>query len=69
MGLRDSVNVPVRRVLFGNPHDDAKWLVLEGSVEGAPAVTKRRAINTAALADGSLTLADEKSALIADVEE
>jgi hypothetical protein len=63
------MNVKVRRVPFGNDHDDAKWLVLEGCIEGCPQVTKRRTINTAALADGSLSLEAEKARLIADVEE
>ena len=63
------MQVNVRRVLLGNDHDDTKWLVLEGFVGGVPEVTKRRAINTAALASGALTLAAEKARLIADVEE
>ena len=67
MTLASTINV--RRVLFGNDHDDTKWLVLEGSIEGCPQVTKRRTINTMALADGSLTLAEEKARLIADVLE
>lgn len=63
------MSVKVRQVKLGNVHDDQKWIVLEGCIDGYPQVTKRRAINTAALADGSLTLAAEKAALIADVEE
>jgi len=61
--------VTVKRVLIGNDHDDTKWIALEGSIENCPQVTKRRTINTSALADGSLTLAGEKARLIADVEE
>jgi len=61
--------IVVKRVFLGNDHDDTKWLVLEGSVEGVPQVTKRRTINTAALVSGATTLADEKAALIADVTE
>lgn len=61
--------ITVKRISSGDAHDDQKWLVLEGSVEGCPAVTKRRAINTAALADGSLTFAAEKARLEADVAE
>lgn len=61
--------VNVKRVLIGNDHDDTKWICIEGSIEGCPQVTKRRTINTSALADGSLTIADEKAKLIADVEE
>lgn len=61
--------VNVKRILLGNDHDDTKWIVLEGSIEGCPEVTKRRSINTAALAEGIRNLADEKARLIADVEE
>jgi hypothetical protein len=63
------MNVTVKRVTIGNDHDDTKWLILEGSIEGCPQVTKRRTINTAALVSGYLTLANEKTQLIADVEE
>jgi hypothetical protein len=63
------MSVSVKRVLIGNDHDDAKWIVLEGSIEGCPQVTKRRTVNTAALVSGDLTLAAEKAQLIADVEE
>jgi hypothetical protein len=63
------MSVTVKRVLLDTEHDNQKWLVLEGSVADCPAVTKRRTINTAALAAGTLTLADEKAKLIADVEE
>jgi hypothetical protein len=61
--------ITVKRVQLDTEHDNQKWLVLEGSVDGCPSVTKRRSINTSALADGSLKLADEKAKLIADVEE
>lgn len=61
--------VIVKVVKSGDAHKDQKWLVLEGSVEGVPQVTKRRSINTSALADGSLTLEAEKARLVADVEE
>jgi len=57
------------KVITSDPHTDQKWVVLEGSVTDVPQVTKRRSINTAALVDGSLALADEKAKLIADVEE
>ena len=63
------MSVIIKVITSGDPHTDQKWLVLEGSVEGFPQVTKRRAINTAALADHSLSLVSEKAKLIADVEE
>lgn len=61
--------IQVKRILFDNDHDNQKWIVLEGYVEGYPQVTKRRTINRAALADGSLNLESEKEKLVADVEE
>lgn len=61
--------INVQRILSGDPHTDQKWLVLQGSVDGVPEVTKRRSISTAALADGSLSVESEKARLIADVEE
>jgi hypothetical protein len=63
------MNVQVKQIKLDTEHDNQKWIVLEGSVEGCPAVTKRRSINTAALVDRSLTFANEKAKLIADVEE
>lgn len=59
----------VRRVPFNDEHMDQKFLVLEGYIEGMPQLTKRITINTAALADGTLALADVKARLISDVEE
>ena len=63
------MSVQVKRIQLDTEHDNQKWIVLEGWIEGVPEVTKRRSINTAALADGSLSLASEKAKLIADVEE
>ncbi len=59
----------IKRVLIGNDHEDTKWLVLEGSVEGIPQVTKRRTINTAALVSGATTVEAEIMALKSDVTE
>jgi hypothetical protein len=61
--------INIKRVLIGDEHEDTKWLVLEGSMEGIPQITKRRTINTAALVSGATTLEAEKAALTADVEE
>lgn len=61
--------ITVKFITSGDEHVDQKYVVLEGSVEGIPAITKRRSINTAALVDRSLSLVDEKAKLIADVEE
>lgn len=63
------MSVQVRRVPFNDDHMDQKFLVLEGYIDGMPQLTKRVAINTSALADGTLVLADVKAKLIADVEE
>lgn len=62
-------DVKIRRIQLDTEHENQKWLVLEGYVDGVPEVTKRRAINTAALAEGKVLLADEKARLIADVQE
>jgi hypothetical protein len=63
------MTVKVSRRLLPTEHENQKWLVLVGEVEGCPQVTKTRSINTAALASGATTLEAEKAALIADVEE
>lgn len=63
------MTVKVVRVPFNDEHMDQKYLVLEGSIDGKPQLTKRVTINTAALADGTIEIADVKAKLIADVEE
>lgn len=63
------MTVQVRRVPFNDEHMDQKFLVLEGYIDGMPQLTKRTTINTSALADGTLVLADVKAKLVADVEE
>lgn len=63
------MSVKVRRVPFEAEHENQKWLVLEGSIEGKPALTKRVTINTAALADGSVKVDDVVQKLTADVLE
>lgn len=63
------MTVQVRHVPFNDEHMDQKFLVLEGYIDGMPQLTKRVTINTSALADGTLVLANVKAKLIADVEE
>ena len=63
------MKIEIKRVELPTEHENQKFLVLEGSVEGSPELTKRRVINSAALASGALLLADEVAALRADVAE
>lgn len=58
-----------RRVKIGNEHDDQKWLVLEGYVDGCPPVTKRVTISVAALVTDPGLLEASRSKLLADVNE
>jgi hypothetical protein len=48
---------------------DPAFLYLLGSIEGYPACDTTRSIPLARLADGTLTVAAEKAALIAEVEQ
>lgn len=59
----------VRRVLLDSEHDNQRWIVLEGYIDGCPAVTKRDTINVAALASGDIVLADRVAKMKADVAE
>jgi hypothetical protein len=64
------VNEPkVRRVMLASDHDNQRWVVLEGYIDGCPAVTKRDTINVAALASGDIVLADRVAKMKADVAE
>ena len=63
------MSVKVTRIVFGNDHDDAKWIVLQGEIDGVPQVTKRRAINVAGLVSGAVSVDSEKARLVLDVEE
>jgi hypothetical protein len=48
---------------------DPAFLYLLGEIEGFPQCTVTRSVSLAALASGALNVADEKSALIAEVEQ
>lgn len=61
--------VKVRRVKFDDEHMDQKFYVIEGYIEGVPAVTKRDTINIAAIASGDVVLADRVAKMRADVAE
>jgi hypothetical protein len=63
------MQVKVKRLKPSDDHEAQKWLILEGSIDGVPAVTKRDAINVAALASGDIVLADRVAKMRADVEE
>ncbi len=63
------MNVIVKRVLFGNEHDDQKWIVLEGSIEGCAPVTKRVTIAASAYVADRSILETHRTKLIADVTE
>ena len=61
--------VIVTRVPLKTEHDNQKWLVLQGAVEGVPAVTKRVTIAMPALV-ADITLLDRaREKLISDVTE
>lgn len=63
------MQVKVVRIPPADDHEAQKWLVIEGSIEGCPAVTKRDSINVAAIASGDIVLADRVAKMRADVEE
>jgi hypothetical protein len=63
------MQVKVKRVPPTDEHEAQKWFVIEGSIDGCPAVTKRDAINVAAIASGDVVLADRVAKMRADVEE
>ncbi len=49
--------------------NEGAFLYLQGSHQGYPHVTRVRSVALAALASGALTIATEKAALIAEVEQ
>lgn len=61
--------VRLRRVLNESEHENQRWLVLEGSIDGCPAATKRDTINVAAIASGDIDLEERKAKMRADVLE
>lgn len=63
------MTVKVRRVLFNNEHEDQKWYVIEGYLDGCPAVTKRDTISMAAIVSGDVVLADRVQKMKDDVAE
>lgn len=63
------MTVKVRRVLSDDDHYNQRWYVIEGSIEGEPTLTKRDAINIAAIASGDVVLQDRIDKMKADVAE
>jgi hypothetical protein len=59
----------VRRIMLDSEHDNQRWFVLEGFVEGCPAVTKRDTINISAIASGAIDLNARIAKMHADVAE
>jgi len=64
-----SVEVKTRRIVPATEHERQKWFVLEGYVEGVPAVTKRTSIAVTALVARPALLEESRAKLIADVTE
>jgi hypothetical protein len=63
------MNVNIRRIKSGDEHTDQKWYVLEGYVDGVPAVTKRVSISMAAAVQDPSIITRARTKLIADVNE
>ena len=63
------MTVNTRRVMLKTEHENQKWYVLEGYVEGVPAVSKRVTIAVTALASRPALLEQSRTKLIADVTE
>jgi acyl CoA:acetate/3-ketoacid CoA transferase beta subunit len=64
-----TAEVKVERVMLETEHDNQKWLVLQGSIDGVPAVTKRVSIAVAALVTNPGLLDHARAKLISDVAE
>lgn len=64
-----ALEVTVTRIIPETEHERQKWYVLEGSVAGVPAVTKRATIAVAALVSRPELLEQTRAKLIADVTE
>lgn len=63
------MSVQTRRVMIGDAHEDQKWIVYEGYIDGVPAVTKRLTVATAAYVQRPAILAEALTKLVADVAE
>jgi hypothetical protein len=63
------IEVKIRRIMLPTEHDNQKWLVLEGYVDGVPAVTKRSSIAMSAYVSRPEILEQTRAKLLADVGE
>lgn len=63
------VDVKVTRKKFDDIHMDQKFYVIQGAVEGYPAITKTDTISMASLASGAVVLADRINKMKSDVAE
>lgn len=61
--------VNVSRRKFGDEHQDQKWFVIVGSIEGYPAVTKVDTISMSAIATGAVSLDARIEKMKTDVAE
>jgi hypothetical protein len=61
--------VKVSRRKFNDEHQDQKWFVLVGSIDGCPAVTKVDTISMAAIVSGAVSLDARIEKMKADVAE
>lgn len=62
-------DVKVRRIKADSEHENQRWYVIEGYIEGVPQVTKRDTINIAAIASGDVSLDARISKMKEDVAE
>jgi len=63
------MSAQTRRVMLATEHDNQKWYVLEGYVDGVPSVTKRLTIAVTALVSRPELLEQARTKLINDVNE
>lgn len=63
------IEVKVSRRKFNDEHQDQKWFVLVGSIDGCPAVTKVDTISMTAIVTGAVSLESRIEKMKADVAE
>lgn len=61
--------VKTRYVPFDNEHENQKWIVIEGYVNGVPQVTKRVTVAVNALVTRPALLEEARAKLVNDVTE